>query len=174
LPEPRLGQSQINQQNCDFAMKQTNRRQMLSLTAVAATASAIGCGSSSNIDSVKQSVDAAADKIQDAVESSSTEDLKRYKVALHGYQIVSMLIAGRIVFLPYPGMRILSVVIFATSIAAKLSVEYIDDELIHRKIEESLTEKERSVTESDRSVTFTTESGIAEKQYLAPTIYSNE
>ena len=152
----------------------TNRRQILSMTAMVATASTIGCNPSNVIDPISESVDSAANKVQDAVENTSSSDLKRYKIALRGYQIVSMYIAGRVVFLPYPGMRILAVVIVASSVAAKLSVEYIDDELIHRKIEESLTSKERSAIESDRCVTFTTESGIDTKEYLSPTTYSNE
>jgi hypothetical protein len=157
-----------------FEMGRTSRRQILSMTAMAATGSAIGCNSSNVIDPITKSVDSAADGIQGAVESTSTSDLKRYKIALRGYQFVSMYIAGRVVFLPYPGMRILSVIIVATSVAAKLTVEYIDDELIQRKVEESLTSNERSKIESDRYVTFTTESGIDTKEYLSPTMYSNE
>ncbi len=144
------------------------------MTAMAATVSAIGCNSSNVTDPITKSVDSAADGIQGAVESTSTSDLKRYKIALRGYQFVSMYIAGRVVFLPYPGMRILSVIIVASSVAAKLTVEYIDDELIQRKVEESLTSNERSKIESDRYVTFTTESGIDTKEYLSPTMYSNE
>jgi len=115
-------------------MGRTNRRQILSMTAMAATVSAIGCNSSNVIDPITKSVDSAADGIQGAVESTSTSDLKRYKIALRGYQFVSMYIAGRVVFLPYPGMRILSVIIIASSVAAKLTVEYIDDELINAKL----------------------------------------
>ena len=154
-------------------MGRTNRRHILSMTAMAATGSAIGCNSSNVIDPITKSVDSAADGIQSAVESTPTSDLKRYKIALRGYQFISMYIAGRVVFLPYPGMRILSVIIVASSVAAKLTVEYIDDELIQRKVEESLTATERSMIESDRYVTFTTESGIDTKEYLSPTMYSN-
>lgn len=108
-------------------MERPTRRQILSLTAIAMTASVTGCSSST----VTDTVDGAVDELQENLDETSTEDLQRYKLALRGYAIVSMTIAGRIVFLPYPGMRILTVMIMVSSVSAKLVVQYIDDELIH-------------------------------------------
>lgn len=119
-------------------------------------------------------VNEAAGKIQVTVDSTATNDLKSYKVALRGYEIVAMMIAGRVVLLPYPGMRILSVLIVASSLSARLAIQYIDDELIQRRIDETLTGRERSVIESDGYVEFTTETGLSEKVYLAPTEYQDK
>lgn len=85
-----------------------------------------------------------------------------------------MMIAGRVVFLPYPGMRILSILIVASSVSARLAIHCIDDELIQRRIDETLTGRERSVIESDGYVEFTTDSGLSEKEYLPPTEFRSE
>jgi len=154
--------------SCESTMDHMTRRQILTFAALATTASSTGCGSTESATAI---VDGAADKLQDSVDSTSTSDLQRYKVALRGYEIISMTIAGRVVLLPYPGMRILSVLIAASSISARLVVYYIDDELIQRRIEEALTGGERSEIESDGYVEFATESGLSERVYLAPTEY---
>lgn len=147
---------------------------MLCTTTAAIATSATGCGSSSVTEPIAASIDNAAGELQAVVNDAATEDLKRYKVALRGYQIVSPYIAGRVVLLPYPGMRVLAVFIVATSVSAKLAIEYIDDELIHRKFEESLTDRERSEVERDGYIEIETDSGVTEKVYLAATKYVND
>ncbi|MEM6366252.1 MAG: hypothetical protein AAF745_17625, partial [Planctomycetota bacterium] len=122
----------------------TNRRQLLLIGSAAFAATTVGCGPSAETKPIVEAVDDAAADVQDAIRKTDTQDLKRYKLALRGYQIVSFAIASRVVFLPYPGMRIVSVAIVATSVAAKLAVEYIDDELIQRRIEELISDSERS------------------------------
>ena len=149
----------------------TNRRQLLLIGSATVAATTVGCGSSATTKPIVEVVDDVATEVQDAVSEADTRDLKRYKLALRGYQIVSFSIASRVVFLPYPGMRIVSVAIVATSVAAKLAVEYIDDELIQRKIEEAISDSERSAVESDGYVEFETESGLTEQTQLAPTLY---
>lgn len=142
-----------------------NRRLFIGIAASSVALAAAGCSKSKVPEAVAEAVD---NKLQEA----STEQLRQAKVVLHGYAIVSMMIGKRLVFLPKPGMRILAVLIIATSVAAKLSLEYIDDELIRRKFEEDLTAEERSQIESSGSVTFQTESGATEDVRISPTVYS--
>lgn len=153
-------------------LQTSNRRQILLSAATAVSGAAIGCGSSTVTQGPVETANDVIDDLEEAVSDASNEELKQYKLALRGYQIVSLHLAGRTVFLPYPGMRILSVMLVVTSVAAKLAVEYIDDELILRKIEESLTDRERTMIETDGYVTFKTESGLTEKVYLAPADYA--
>ncbi|MEM7478600.1 MAG: hypothetical protein AAF483_26755 [Planctomycetota bacterium] len=155
-------------------MKNISRREALTLTAVAATATAAGCNSSKVGEAITKPLAAASQEIEENLESASTEDLKGLKLALRGYEIVSMAIVGRIVFLPYPGMRIVSVMIVATAATAKLAVKYIDDELMMRKLEEPLSEDERSKVEFDGHIAFATASGLEQREYLAPTVYEEQ
>lgn len=150
-------------------MQQINRRRLVQMSAALAVSTA-GCGSSA-VKPLQDASNAAADKIETTLKNSSTDELKGFKLALRGYQIVSMVVAGRVVLLPYPGMRILAAVIVVSSLAAKLSVDYIDDELIQRKLEETLSEREQRSIESQQFVTFTTEGGMDMKVYVAPAVY---
>lgn len=142
-----------------------NRRLFIGIAASSVALAGAGCSKSNVPEAVAEAVD---NKLQEA----STEQLRQAKVVLHGYAIVSMVIGKRLVFLPKPGMRILAVLIIATSVAASLSIEYIDDELIRRKFDENLTPEERSQIESSGSVTFQTESGATEDVRISPTVYS--
>jgi hypothetical protein len=76
-----------------------------------------------------------------------------------------------VVQLPYPGMRILSVFIMATSISARLAVKYLDNELMRRQFEEPLTVDERASIESNGYIAFKTETGVNENKYLAAIDY---
>ena len=151
-------------------MKNLTRRQAIALTSLAGCIA--GCDNSLHLDSARDAAQAANQKAEELVDATETEDLKSYKLALRGYEIVSMVVAGRLILLPYPGMRILSVVIMASSATAKLAVQYIDDELIQRAVEEAISDQERTQLESDNFVAFKTESGLTETMYLSPTVYS--
>ena len=139
------------------------RRQFFLVSGVGLVA-ASGCGSSDPITDTVVAVD-------EAIATAETDDLRSAKLALRGYQLVSFTLGPRVMFLPYPGMRILSVVIVASGLVAKLVVDYIDDELIRRQIEEELAGEVRAQLEADGFVQFKTESGVSEKVYLGPTVY---
>ncbi|MCC9641122.1 hypothetical protein LOC71_02475 [Rhodopirellula sp. JC740] len=148
------------------------RRQFLSLSAVAAAASVAGCDKGQMTAPVAATVDQVNAELERKVEETSTDQLENYRVALRGYEIVSGMIGPRVFFLPYPGMRILSVLIVATTVSAKLVVKYIDTELIQRQLEEDLKKEERTRIEADGYVAFKTESGVEERTFLAPTQYA--
>ena len=148
------------------------RRHFLSFSAFAAAASVTGCDSGNVTEPIAASVERVATEVDEVVDETSTEDLERYRVALRGYEIVSGMIGPRVFFLPYPGMRILSVVIVATTVSAKLAVKYIDTELIQRQFEEELTDEELSLVEADGYVRFETESGVSETVMLGPSEYA--
>ena len=140
------------------------RRRQFFLMSGVSLAAASGCGSGNPITETVVAVD-------DAIATADTADLRSAKLALRGYQLVSFTLGPRVMFLPYPGMRILSVAIVASGLVAKLVVDYIDDELIRRQIEEELTSEVRAQLEADGFVQFKTESGVSEKAYLGPTVY---
>ncbi|MEX1028036.1 MAG: hypothetical protein WD049_08525 [Candidatus Paceibacterota bacterium] len=147
-------------------MKPINSRRTFFVTFAGALAGASGCdrdGDGSD----------GTGAIGEAIDGASTEDLKTARLALRGYEIVSLTIARRVVFLPYPGMRIVAVFLVATTVAAHLVVKYIDEELIMRRIEETLSSEEKLAVEGDGYVEFETESGLLEKVYLAPTKYAD-
>lgn len=152
-------------------MGSISRRQLLALSACSATVAISGCTQNSVSETLSESAEQTKEKLDQMVEEADTEDLVNYKVALRGYAIVSMAIAGRVVLLPYPGMRILSAAVVVTAVTASLVVEYIDEELIRRKIEETLTDAERAKIESQGYVAFRTESGVEERTYLAKKQY---
>lgn len=147
------------------------RRSFLSFSAVAAAVSVAGCDKSQVTAPVTATVDQVNAELEKRVDETSTDQLENYRVALRGYEIVSGMIGPRVFFLPYPGMRILSVLIVATTVSAKLVVKYIDTELIQRQLEEGLSEDERVAIESDGYVAFKTESGVDERTFLAPSQY---
>ena len=68
-------------------------------------------------------------------------------------------------------MRILSVFIMATSISARLAVEYLDNELMRRQFEEPPAVDERASIESNGYIAFKTETGVNENKYLAAIDY---
>ena len=59
----------------------------------------------------------------------------------------------------------------ATSISARLAVEYLDNELMRRQFEEPLTVDERASIESNGYIAFKTETGVNENKYLAAIDY---
>lgn len=137
-------------------MSEPNRRIFFVLAASSVAITGTGC---------------SKEDIDKKVAETSTGNLETAKVLLHGYQLVSMKIGNRIVGLSPSAIRILGVLIIASSIAAKLSVEYIDDELIRRKIEEELSGEERQKIEMDGTVAFQTESGVTEAVRIGLTVY---
>lgn len=152
-------------------MASISRRHWLTLSACSATVALSGCKDSSVSQALSESAEQTREQIDRAVEEAATEDLVNYKVALRGYAIVSMAIASRVILLPYPGVRILSVAVVVTAVTASLVVEYIDDELIRREIQETLTDAERAKIESQGYVAFRTESGVEERTFLAKKQY---
>ena len=144
-------------------MSLLERRRFL-LLAGGSLAITSGCGN-------RGEVPDAIGMIDDKIASADTDELRHTRLALRGYELVSYTLGSRVLFLPYPGMRILSVAIIASGIVAKLAIEYIDEELIRRHIEEELSPDDRAKVESDGYVAFTTQSGVTEKAFLAPTQY---
>lgn len=143
-------------------MTTIERRRFLLFSGLSAAALS-GCSKDNPLPSVAT--------VDEAIANADTDELKHTKLALRGYELVSYTLGSRLLFLPYPGMRILSVVVIASGIVAKLAIEYIDDELIRRQVEEELTGEVRAQLEANGYVEFKTASGITEKVYLAPAEY---
>lgn len=127
----------------------------------------------SGCDKLSEGTEQVDEAIESTVRSASTTTLRTAKIALRGYEIVSFLIAKRVVALPMPGARIVAATLVVSAVGAKLVVDYIDEELIVRKYEEKLTPEERTSVESKGFVKFRTESGKEENVYLAPTEYAD-
>ncbi len=140
-------------------------------TSLAVTA---GCSQELSSTSPSPSSSQPAGQLDESlIDTVEPETLQRTKLALRGYEIVSMKVGSRLVFLSNPALRILGVVLISSSVAAKLAVDYIDDELIRRRIEEEVSTSERSAIESQHAVEFQTGSGTIENVYLGPTQYAN-
>lgn len=147
-------------------MSRLEQRRTFLLSVGGLAAVAAGCDRVSDVGSDSLSIDGAVD-------AASTSELRTTKLALRGYEIVSMLVAKRVVFLPYPAMRVVAVTLVVSSLAAHLAVQYIDEELVMRKLEEKLSAEERAYLESEGSVEFETASGLSEKVVLGPTEYED-
>jgi hypothetical protein len=106
------------------------------------------------------------------IASAPTSTLSATKVALHGYAIVAAKVGERLVRLPHPGLRILGVFLVFSAAGAELVIVYIDDELMERRIEEKLSEKEQITIESGRSVVFQTENGKEETVIIGANQYT--
>ena len=144
----------ITEEN-EILMRYT-RRNFAYVAAGCVAATAGGCGSPEAV-----------------VKAIPESQLQTVKLVLKGYQIVSLLIGQRVVMMPHPAMRILSVVINVSSSVAKMAVDYISEELMIRRLEEKLTAEERSSVEGAHFVKFTCETGLEQLVYLAPTQYSS-
>ncbi|TWU04880.1 hypothetical protein [Stieleria varia] len=113
----------------------------------------------------------AAELTRETVESLDTQTLENGKLLLRGFAIVSYMAGTRVIFLPSPGVRILGVALIFTSMATKLAVEYLDDELVRRYHTTELTESEAMAIESAGEVRFQTESGETETVALGKNQY---
>ncbi|MFK8115033.1 MAG: hypothetical protein AB8B91_22720 [Rubripirellula sp.] len=138
-------------------------RRTFAISSVAVSLAAVGCNSNQALE--------VADDLTDSV---STENLEAARISLRGYEIVTLFIGPRVVTLPVPGARILTVLVIASGLAAKLVVSYLDEKLTVRKVTEALTDQERGLLESEGKVRFQTASGIDEDVFLAPTKYEEE
>lgn len=150
--------------NHDDSDRQTSRRDIL-ISAGALFVTVSGC------DKITDGAKQVDKSVESTVQSASTTTLRNAKLALRGYEIVSFLIAKRVVMLPMPGARIVAATLVVSAVGAKLVVDYIDEELIVRKYEEKLTPEERTSVETQGFVRFRTESGKEEDVYLGPTEY---
>lgn len=148
----------------DASRRQVSRRDIV-ISAGAFFATASGC------DRISEGTKRVDESIEATVQSASTTTLRNAKLALRGYQIVSFLIAKRVVTLPMPGARIVAATLVVSGVGAKLVIDYIDEELIVRKYEEKLSPEEQTSVESKGYVRFRTESGKEEDVYLGPTDY---
>lgn len=136
-----------------------SRRRML-LAATGATA-LVGCGSN------------LSETTEEMVDSIDTSTLESGKLALRGFAIVSYMVGTRVVMLPSPGVRILGVVLIFGTIATKLAIEYLDDELKKRYHTDELSEEDARQIEMDGVVKFQTEDGETESVRLSPNQYTS-
>ncbi|MEM8671422.1 MAG: hypothetical protein AAGG48_28135 [Planctomycetota bacterium] len=110
-------------------------------------------------------------EISEATEDISTDALQSTRVGLRGFQIVSLMVGQRIIFLPAPGVRVLGVALLVSGLATLLVVEYLDVELKRRTIREELSDDERIGVESSLAVEFQTDNGLTESVALGPNQY---
>ncbi len=108
---------------------------------------------------------------QQAVESLDTDTLENGKLVLRGFALVSYMVGTRVVFLPTPAVRILGVALIFSSVATKLAIEYLDDELTRRHHTVEVSGDEVKAIETSAEVRFQTEHGETETVRLGPNQY---
>ena len=136
-------------------MNKLQRRQAL-LVMISAPAVAAGCN---------------RNELSEATEDMPTVFLENTRVGLRGFQIVSMTVGQRIIFLPTPGVRVLGVALLVSGLVTLLVIEYLDVELKRRVVREELSDAERIAVESKLAVEFQTENGLSESVALGPNQY---
>ncbi len=136
-------------------MNKLQRRQAL-LVMISAPAVTVGC---------------SRDAVSEATEEIPTSALQNTRVGLRGFQIVSMTVGQRIIFLPTPGVRVLGVALLVSGLVTLLVVEYLDVELKRRMVKEELSDAERIAAESSLGIEFQTDNGLKEFVSLGPNQY---
>lgn len=111
------------------------------------------------------------DEVSEATEEMPTSVLQNTRIGLRGFQLVSMTVGQRIIFLPTPGVRVLGVALLVSGLVTFLVVEYLDVELKRRMVKEELSDTERIAAESSLGIEFQTDNGLKEFVSLGPNQY---
>ncbi|MGB0596873.1 MAG: hypothetical protein ACPGLY_09290 [Rubripirellula sp.] len=111
------------------------------------------------------------DEVSEATEEMPTAVLQNTRIGLRGFQLVSMTVGQRIIFLPTPGVRVLGVALLVSGLVTFLVVEYLDVELKRRMVKEELSDTERIAAESSLGIEFQTDNGLKEFVALGPNQY---